>query len=136
MINCRVYIRATNEYLDDGMFVEIKLPTVPRVGDVLYYRQYEEELERLIKNKYKDDFEDLMCEYSHCLNNYRKTAEDFSISDFIWVHDIAFEADADYVCITMTNNRGDMYHKDGQEVYNNTHNMTYERKYRRQEKFA
>lgn len=53
MITVRVHIKTDDTYLDKNVFVDIKLPAIPRVGEYLHLREYMQVLEDLAKKDLK-----------------------------------------------------------------------------------
>lgn len=111
MIDIRVYIENQNIYMEDNVFVDIKLPCVPRVGDQLILgRNFLDELEcsakyslQVLSNYAPDWFYGKS--YQDLENNEwevkDKHVNDFSFGDAIRVTHVEFRANHNTVYIEL-----------------------------------
>lgn len=106
MYKIRVHIKNENNYNDEDVFVDIKLPGIPRKKDLLYLTK---EQMTILENKVKKSLTIAQCYApkwfygrSHeCTVPQEKNLDDFSFEDAINVDSIAFYGDSDIIHIEL-----------------------------------
>lgn len=104
MIKCRIHIRCGGDYMDKDVFVEIKLPCLPHIGDTIFLgEKLINKLEKMatknvkVASKYTPDWF-----YRDSLNIVypsKKDLKNLSFSDANTIKDILFRSDSEFVDI-------------------------------------
>ncbi len=112
MVKCRIHVHSPDAFMDERAFIDIKLPCLPRIGDTLHL-----DLKKhwdLLFNKVKKvsltsrDYFEYITDYTsdklkNCDGFTKKAIENMDFSGTIFVHDILFHSDKDYVSIAIHN---------------------------------
>lgn len=108
MIKCKVHIFTENTFMDDNVCVKTTLPCLPHIGDVLYIDKYELEQKAKrtleIAGKYAEWFYGESSKVTQYGENSvkRKNLKDLSFSDAIFVRNVLFNADDEFVHIELS----------------------------------
>jgi hypothetical protein len=112
MYKIKVHIKNDNDFLDSNVFVEIQLPAVPRKGEILYLN---EEQQEILKKKVKSDLK-IAVNYapkwfygasSGCENPKEKNLKDLDFGDAIFVNDVVFSGDSEFIQIELDDSIND-----------------------------
>lgn len=107
MINIRVHIHNNNSFIDDKVFVDIKLPFVPKKGDTLYLTQEHKDSLKAqaissldIAKRYAPKW--FYSGSSNCKNPTEENLKDLAFDDALYVHCVSYFADSDIVHLEIT----------------------------------
>jgi len=110
----KVKIHVCNDYtfLDDDVYVEIELPTIPRIGEIVYLNDdLFNKLEKQIKSSLKKAQEYcpkwIYGKSYDCDDPKKENLSDISITDIMYVTSIAYEANSDVISIELNDTQKD-----------------------------
>jgi hypothetical protein len=105
MIKVKVHVKNNVEYMDENVFVEIELPTLPRIGETLFLGKLTENL-RIMATK------SICIAYVYCPRWFfgksaridevkEENLEDLSFEDLLHITDIRYIANSNDIDIEM-----------------------------------
>lgn len=113
MYKIMVHINNGDEFLHSAVCVEIQLPAVPRKGEILYLS--DEQID-ILQNKAKSDLKIAKSyrgkwfngDSAGCKVLKQKHLQDLDFGDAIYVRDVVFSGDSEFIQIELDDNMRDI----------------------------
>ena len=108
MVKIRVHIHSEEAFMDEKVFLDIELPSVPQKGDTLFLT--EEQKNELVKqatsslivaNRYAPKW--FYDGSFHCKHPNEENLDDLSFEDALTVHQVCYFANEDLVHLEINN---------------------------------
>ena len=102
MIKCRVHIYCEGWYMDEDVFVDVKLPCLPRIGDTLFLStKHQMKLEKMARKTMQIAW-GYVPDYFYGKEPKKENLKYLSFSEVMIVKDIRFLSNSDIVDIELS----------------------------------